>query len=91
MKISNNKLSIIIKISKILICFADTVLEGEDIYPEVGETVKRVAYRAYEPHCKTKAFNISIKNCGSYFVYYLVSTGGCPGAYCFGKFVLRKC
>jgi len=30
-------------------------------------------------------FEINVKNCTNYNVYYLTQTSGCPVAYCFGK------
>lgn len=63
---------------------ADTLSDGEDIYPAVGETVNRIAYQSNFLGCRIRDFAIQIKNCDSYYVYYLLPTRGCPASYCFG-------
>jgi len=35
--------------------------------------------------CCQDSLNIKVKNCGHFYVYYLVRTNGCPTGYCAGK------
>lgn len=39
--------------------------------------------------CKHKDYEIQIKNCDGYYVYYLKSTSGCASAYCFGNYNIK--
>lgn len=64
--------------------FAEDLPDGDDVYPAIGETVERVAYKSNFDSCKAEAFRIMIKNCESYYVYHLVPTRGCYVSYCFG-------
>lgn len=66
--------------------FLDDLPAGEEPYPSVGVTVNRTAYASnYDGNCKHTEYDIQIKNCDGYFVYFLTSiTGGCTSAYCFG-------
>ena len=70
--------------------FTEDIPNGEDVYPAVGITVNRTAYAAnYDGNCKHKSYDIQIKNCDGYFVYYLQPIkGACSTAYCFGKYTL---
>ena len=70
--------------------FTDDIPAGEDVYPAVGITVQRTAYAAhFNGNCKHKSYDIKIKNCDGYFVYYLQPiTGVCSTGYCFGKYML---
>ena len=71
--------------------FADNnITNGEDVFPAVGITVNRTAYSAnYNGNCKHTSYDIQIKNCTGYLVYYLQPiTGACSTAYCFGKYML---
>jgi len=70
--------------------FTEDIPTGEDVYPAVGITVNRTAYAAnFDGNCKHKSYDIQIKNCDGYFVYYLQPIkGACSTAYCFGKYTL---
>ncbi|VDI60923.1 Hypothetical predicted protein [Mytilus galloprovincialis] len=66
--------------------YADDLPVGENAYPALGMTVNRTAYSShYGGSCKYEGYEIKIKNCDGYYVYYLKSTiHGCYSAYCFG-------
>jgi hypothetical protein len=73
-----------------MLVFTEDIHTGEDVYPAVGITVNRTAYAAnYNGNCKHQSYDIQIKNCDGYFVYYLQPiTGACSTGYCFGKYML---
>lgn len=54
-------------------------------------TVNRTAYSShYGGSCKYEGYEIKIKNCDGYYVYYLKSTNnGCYSAYCFGNYRIK--
>ncbi|CAC5390509.1 unnamed protein product [Mytilus coruscus] len=72
--------------AKPIYLYVDDLPVGEKAYPAVGVTVNRTAYAAnYDGNCKHTEYEIQIKNCDGYYVYFLKSiTGGCTSAYCFG-------
>ncbi|XP_063416202.1 uncharacterized protein LOC134697845 [Mytilus trossulus] len=72
--------------AKPIYLYVDDLPAGEEPYPSVGVTVNRTAYASnYDGNCKHTEYDIQIKNCDGYFVYFLTSiTGGCTSAYCFG-------
>jgi len=59
-----------------------TVDEGTVIRKACGNFANEEAGQA-DPCCE-HSVNIAVKNCGSYFVYYLTPTPSCPVAYCAG-------
>ena len=65
---------------------SDDLPDGENACPAVGETVYRPAYADnLDGNCKHASYDIRIKNCDGFFVYYLQPiSGGCSSAYCFG-------
>lgn len=66
--------------------FEETATNGEDVFPNEGDVVNRTAYAShYTGDCKSHAYNIKIKGCTGFLVYYLVPTTTCSSAYCFGK------
>ncbi|XP_052076398.1 von Willebrand factor D and EGF domain-containing protein-like [Mytilus californianus] len=72
--------------AKPIYLYTDDLPVGEEAYPAVGVTVTRTAYAAnYDGNCKHTEYEIQIKNCDGYYVYFLKSiTSGCTSAYCFG-------
>ncbi len=54
-----------------------------DAHPTVAEgvVIRKVCYH-WRGKCCDWRNNIKVKNCGSYFVYELQSTDGCPFRYC---------
>ncbi|XP_076072004.1 oncoprotein-induced transcript 3 protein-like [Mytilus galloprovincialis] len=73
--------------AKPIYLYTDDLPAGEKAYPAVGVTVTRTAFASnYDGNCKHTEYEIQIKNCDGYYVYFLKSiTGGCTSAYCFGK------
>ncbi|CAG2252551.1 unnamed protein product [Mytilus edulis] len=66
--------------------FEETETNGEDVFPNEGEVVNRTAYAShYSGGCETQAYDIKIKGCTGFLVYYLVPTKTCNSAYCFGE------
>ncbi|CAC5377862.1 unnamed protein product [Mytilus coruscus] len=72
--------------AKPIYLYVDDLPVGVEAYPSVGVTVNRTAYASnYDGNCKHTEYDIQIKNCDGYFVYFLRSIeGGCTSAYCFG-------
>lgn len=71
------------KIKKLLFFYLDDVTGS--LYPDKGNIVNRTACKAhYSGDCCAETIDIKIKDCDSYYVYYLKPTTGCYSAYCFG-------
>ena len=53
-------------------------------HPSVGdgEVTRRVCFSWSGNCCSYSVFFIKVRNCGSYYVYYLISTNGCNFRYC---------
>lgn len=62
-------------------------LQMEKMYSQnEGDVVSRTAYAShYTGDCMSHAYDIKIKGCTGFLVYYLVPTTTCSSAYCFGK------
>jgi hypothetical protein len=53
--------------------------------PEVSEgEADRTVCRSGTGGCCENELTIKVRNCGSYYVYYLIRPSGCPISYCFG-------
>ena len=65
-----------------MICIENT--DGSHLYPVDGSTVNRTVCAAqYDGNCCYQELDIQIKDCGCYYVYYLIPTTGSFRAYCF--------
>lgn len=59
-------------------------LDGSHPTEKEGNVVRKACIHSFGNPCDEE-FNINVKNCGSYYVYYLKPTYYCAAAYCAGK------
>lgn len=61
------------------------ILDILDSYPEIadGIVVKTVCVRSTKSCCET-SFTIGVRNCSSYYSFYLTNVPTCNQSYCFG-------
>ena len=54
-------------------------------HPTVHEGIvtREVCLSKNDCSCNERIFGIKVKNCGSFYVYYLRSRSGCPWRYCY--------
>ena len=57
-------------------CSCSGYIDGDHPIGTTNDTFGATVYFAYGSNLKYREKDINITNCGSYYVYYLTSTGG---------------